>query len=319
MKVVVTGGAGFIGSAFVRDALKGEFLNVGIDPIELIVIDKLTYAGSMDNLVDVSNDKRFRFHQEDIVSAKAITPLIRDADLVVNFAAESHVDRSIENPDDFIQSNIVGVQNLLNCCLKNDVKRFLQVSTDEVYGSIEEGYWDENFPISPNSPYSASKASADLLVLASHRTYGQDVVITRCSNNYGPNQHSEKLIPKLISRLLSGKDLPIYGDGSNLREWIHVSDHVKAIAHIAVFGQKGEIYNVGTQNHISNLELCELLMGMVKSHTSEIRFVEDRLGHDFRYALNTSKLKTLGFEPTKDFAEGLFETIEWYRKNSDSV
>ena len=319
MKVVVTGGAGFIGSAFVRDALNGEFLNIGIDPVELIVIDKLTYAGSMDNLADVSNDQRFRFHQEDIVSAKAITPLVREADLLVNFAAESHVDRSIENSDDFIQSNIVGVQNLLNCSLKNGVKRFLQVSTDEVYGSIEEGHWDENFPVSPNSPYSASKASADLLVLASHRTYGQDVVITRCSNNYGPNQHFEKLIPKLISCLLNGKDLPIYGDGSNLREWIHVSDHVKAIAYVSVFGQKGEIYNVGTQNHISNLELCELLMGLVKSHTSRIRFVEDRLGHDFRYALNTDKLKSLGFVPTKDFSEGLLETLEWYQKKSKSV
>ena len=319
MKVVVTGGAGFIGSAFVRDALNGEFLKIGIEPAELIVIDKLTYAGSMDNLADVSNDKRFRFHQEDIVSAKAITPLVRGADLLVNFAAESHVDRSIENSDDFIQSNIVGVQNLLNCSLKNGVKRFLQVSTDEVYGSIEEGYWDENFPVSPNSPYSASKASADLLVLASHRTHGQDVVITRCSNNYGPNQHLEKLIPKLISRLLGGKDLPIYGDGSNLREWIHVSDHVKAIAYVSVFGKKGEIYNVGTQNHISNLELCELLMDLVKSHTSKIRFVEDRPGHDFRYALNTDKLKSLGFVPTKDFSEGLLETLEWYQKNSNSV
>jgi dTDP-glucose 4,6-dehydratase len=319
VKVVVTGGAGFIGSAFVRDALNGEFLKIGIEPAELIVIDKLTYAGSMDNLADVSNDKRFRFHQEDIVSAKAITPLVRGADLLVNFAAESHVDRSIENSDDFIQSNIVGVQNLLNCSLKNGVKRFLQVSTDEVYGSIEEGYWDENFPVSPNSPYSASKASADLLVLASHRTHGQDVVITRCSNNYGPNQHLEKLIPKLISRLLDGKDLPIYGDGSNLREWIHVSDHVKAIAYVSVFGKKGEIYNVGTQNHISNLELCELLMDLVKSHTSKIRFVEDRPGHDFRYALNTDKLKSLGFVPTKDFSEGLLETLEWYQTNSNSV
>lgn len=319
MKIIVTGGAGFIGSTFVRDALNGEFLNIGIDPVEIIVIDKLTYAGSMNNLVEVSNDKRFRFHQADIVSAREMSRLVKDADLLLNFAAESHVDRSIENPDNFIQSNIVGVQNLLNYSLKNDVKRFLQVSTDEVYGSIKDGYWDENFPVSPNSPYSASKACADLLVLASHRTYDQDVLITRCSNNYGPNQHLEKLIPKLISSLLSGEDLPIYGNGSNLREWIHVSDHVKAIAHVSVFGQKGEIYNVGTKIHISNLELCELLMSLVKSHSSKIRFVEDRLGHDFRYALNTDKLRNLGFEPTKDFDVGLNETIEWYRKNRESI
>jgi dTDP-glucose 4,6-dehydratase len=315
MKVVVTGGAGFIGSTFVRDLLAGKFADYGMTPSKVVVIDKLTYAGSLGNLTEVLNDKRMDFHQEDISNTSAMASLTKDTDLLINFAAESHVDRSIENADDFIQSNIVGVQSLLKCSLSNQVGRFLQVSTDEVYGSISEGYWDERSPLLPNSPYSASKASADLLVIANHKTHGQDVMISRCSNNYGPHQHEEKLIPKLITRLLNGQTLPIYGDGSNQREWIHVDDHVRALAYLSMFGEKGEIYNIGSKHHLSNLDLCKLLIELTNVQASRIEFVQDRPGHDFRYALNSNKLKRLGFEAQKDFTEGLLETIDWYKKD----
>jgi dTDP-glucose 4,6-dehydratase len=313
LKVVVTGGAGFIGSEFVRALLKNDFRDFGLLPSEVIVIDALTYAGSLSYLSEIENDSRYTFIHGNITNAPLMSKITQNCDLIVNFAAESHVDRSIENPIAFVETNIMGVQTVLDAARLNSVRRVIQVSTDEVYGSIISGSWTEESPLLPNSPYSASKASGDLIARAYNRTYGLDVIITRCSNNFGPFQHTEKFIPKLITNMIHGVDLPIYGDGSNVREWIHVSEHARAIAFIAINGYAGEIYNIGSPIHLSNLELVEEILHLFGETKSKLILVPDRLGHDFRYSLDSRKLTNLGFHFKNDFLERLSETISWYK------
>jgi dTDP-glucose 4,6-dehydratase len=313
LKVVVTGGAGFIGSEFVRALLKNDFRDLGLLPSEVVVIDALTYAGSLSYLSEIENDSRYTFIHGNITNAPLMSKITQNCDLIVNFAAESHVDRSIENPIAFVETNIMGVQTVLDAARLNSVRRVIQVSTDEVYGSIISGSWTEESPLLPNSPYSASKASGDLIARAYNRTYGLDVIITRCSNNFGPFQHTEKFIPKLITNMIHGVDLPIYGDGSNVREWIHVSEHARAIAFIAINGYAGEIYNIGSPIHLSNLELVEEILHLFGETKSKLILVPDRLGHDFRYSLDSRKLTNLGFHFKNDFLKRLSETISWYK------
>lgn len=313
MKVVVTGGAGFIGSEFVRALLKSDFREMGLLPSEVIVIDALTYAGSLSNLSEIENDARYTFVHGNITNAPLLKKITQNCDLIVNFAAESHVDRSIENPSTFVETNVLGVQTVLDAAKLNSVGRVIQVSTDEVYGSINSGSWTEESPLLPNSPYSATKASGDLIARAYNHTYSLDVIITRCSNNFGPFQHIEKFIPKLITNMIDGVDLPIYGDGSNVREWIHVSDHARAIAFIAINGLPGEIYNIGSKIHLSNLELAEEILGLFGKTNSKLMYVSDRLGHDARYSLNFEKLSSLGFRIEENFLEKIMDTITWYK------
>ena len=317
MKIVITGGAGFIGSEFVRALIRGDYLKFGLHSTEVVVIDSLTYAGNLLNLKEIELDDRLQFVHGDITDSKLLNQLTKDSSLIVNFAAESHVDRSIDFSSTFIKSNIVGAQTIFDAALKNKVGRVIQVSTDEVYGSINTGAWNEQNPLLPNSPYSASKASADLIARAYHQTYGLNVITTRCSNNYGPFQHIEKFIPKLITNMIKNMDLPIYGDGTNVREWIHVSDHAAAIALISTKGKSGEIYNIGSGDHYSNMEVAELLLQEMDFTKSVIEFVADRLGHDFRYSLDWTKVQNLGFAKTIQFNEGLARTINWYRDNQE--
>lgn len=314
MKILVTGGAGFIGSEFVRSLLQNKYSEFGLNPSEVIVIDALTYAGNLENLAEISNDSRFKFVHGNITDFELMLKISKSCDLLVNFAAESHVDRSIDNPSIFIETNVLGTYTVLEVAKRNNVKRVIQISTDEVYGSIENGSWDENSPLQPNSPYSASKASADLLARSYVKTYGFDVIVTRCCNNYGPYQHPEKLIPLLITKILNGEDLPIYGDGKNIREWIHVSDHARAIAFLAVQGISGETYNIGTPDEIENIELANLLLETSNSKNSKLIFVTDRQGHDLRYSLNTKKLKKMGFVLEKSLKSQLIDTLTWYRE-----
>ena len=277
------------------------------------VLDKLTYAGVKSNLDSASSLSRYEFVQGDICNPAIITELIQDVDAVINFAAESHVDRSIDNPSIFIETNVLGTYTVLEVAKRNKVGRVIQISTDEVYGSIENGSWDENSPLQPNSPYSASKASGDLLARSYVNTYGMDVIVTRCCNNYGPYQHPEKLIPLLINKILHGEDLPIYGDGKNIREWIHVSDHARAIAFLAIEGIAGQIYNIGTPDEFENIEVANLLLKASNLQNSKLTLVEDRKGHDFRYSLNAEKLKKMGFDIEKSLQYQLVETVAWYR------
>ena len=315
MKIFVTGGAGFIGSEFVRSALGGKLEAFGINPSKVIVYDALTYAGNIDNLSSVEKDERFEFIKGDICDSSIEKSIPKYCDLIVNFAAESHVDRSIEGPSMFVKTNILGTQNLLEVARKHEVKKFIQISTDEVYGSIESGSWDENFPLEPNSPYAASKACADLLCLAYNRTYGFPVLITRCSNNYGPYQNPEKLIPLFIKNLIEGSKLPLYGDGKNIREWIHVSDHVRAISFAYQYGKNGQIYNISGDDEKSNIEITRIILDIFGEDESKILYVKDRLGHDLRYALNGEKIRSLGFNNKIGFIEGIQDTIEWYKNN----
>jgi len=315
LKIFVTGGAGFIGSEFVRCALGGKLESFGINPSKVIVYDALTYAGNIDNLSSVEKDERFEFIKGDICDSNIEKSIPKYCDLIVNFAAESHVDRSIEGPSMFVKTNILGTQNLLEIAKKHEVKKFIQVSTDEVYGSIDSGSWDENFPLEPNSPYAASKACADLLCLAYNKTYGFPVLITRCSNNYGPYQNPEKLIPLFIKNLIEGSKLPLYGDGKNIREWIHVSDHVRAISFAYQYGKNGQIYNIAGDDEKSNIEITKIILSIFGEDESKILYVKDRLGHDLRYALNGEKIRSLGFNNKIGFAEGMQDTIEWYKNN----
>jgi dTDP-glucose 4,6-dehydratase len=310
-RVVITGAAGFIGSHFVRMLVEHR---LDFEADEITVVDLLTYASNYEEISDLVDTKKITFKQGDISSADFIDPIINEADLVINFAAESHVDRSIDDSTAFMQTNVLGVDVMLNALRENKKCRFIQISTDEVYGSIDSGKWDEKYHLSPNSPYSASKASADLLALAHSRTHGIDVVITRCSNNYGPNQHVEKLIPTCISRALAGKRIPIYGNGMQKREWIHVSDHCKGIAIAIAFGERGEIYNIGSGRELTNISLAMLILSAVGKESSQIQYVEDRKGHDFRYAVNFEKIENIGFKPEIKFEDGLMETIDWYKK-----
>lgn len=313
MRILVTGGAGFIGANYVKYIISK---NKHID-INVVVLDKLTYAGSIDNFGEVIGKSNFKFIQGDICDSKLVDELVSNSDRVINFAAETHVDRSIESSDEFIRTNIHGTKVLLDAIRKKSNTKFIQVSTDEVYGSIEYGSWDESFPLKPNSPYAASKAAADLLVLSYQKTYSLDLMISRCCNNYGPNQFPEKIIPLFIINLIQGKKIPVYGDGQNVREWIHVKDHCRGLDLIFENGKPGEIYNLGSGIELKNLELTEKLIDFFGLGSEIIQYVADRLGHDQRYSLNFNKAsKDLGYKPEISFESGLVETINWYKDNS---
>ncbi len=306
-KVLVTGGAGFIGSNFVRHLLNET--NCGI-----INLDKLTYAGNLNNIKDLRREKRHKFVRGDIKNRKLVDSLIKKVDGVVNFAAESHVDRSIQKPTVFAQTNVLGTQVLLDACRRFGA-RFQQVSTDEVYGSRLEGSFKETDRLSPSSPYSASKAAADLLVNAYNVTYGVDATVTRSTNNYGPNQHPEKLIPRLITNALRGSPLPIYGSGNNIRDWIFVEDNCRAIHLVLEKGAKGQIYNIAGGNEKRNVEIAAEILRRLSLPETMIEYVADRPGHDFRYSLDCEKIHRLGWKPQVPFEDGLQRTIDWYRSN----
>ena len=313
MRILVTGGAGFIGSNFLRMIANKKFGSFE----SVMVVDKLTYAGLKVNLASLDGMKDYSFIQADICDASSLTSLVACADVVINFAAESHVDRSISGAADFVQTNIVGVQVLLDAIKASGRQiRFLQVSTDEVYGSIEEGSWTEDWPLLPNSPYSASKASGELLARSYNRTHGMDVVITRCSNNYGTHHFPEKLIPLFITNLIEGKKVPIYGTGENVRDWLHVDDHCRGIYSVLSNGKSGEVYNIGGGRELTNNEITSLILEAMGADESSIEYVEDRKGHDLRYSVDWTKInRELGYEPQVNFEDGLKETIQWYRDN----
>jgi len=306
MRILTTGGAGFIGSNFVHYILN-EY-----DDDEIITLDALTYAGSKDNLSDVLDDPRHRFVEGDIRDHDLVSDLMSDVDVVVNFAAESHVDRSIEGAEPFVTTNVQGTQTLLDAATNADIDRFLQISTDEVYGQVLDGKFAEDDPLNPRNPYAATKAGADLLAESFHTTHGLPVVITRTSNNFGPRQHPEKLIPKFIKNASAGKTLPVYGDGSNVREWIYVEDNCRALEHVLREGNVGEVYNIGSHAQKTNLEVTEAILDAVGGSKELIEFVEDRPGHDQRYALETTKIEALGWETNYSFEEGLEATVEYY-------
>jgi dTDP-glucose 4,6-dehydratase len=316
MRLLVTGGAGFIGSDFVRMLLTGRFPDWA--DAQVTVLDKLTYSGSLSNLDPVRAHPRFTFVQGDIGDADVVDEVMAGQDAVVHFAAESHVDRSIAGSGPFVVTNVLGTQVLLDAALRHQVGRFVHVSTDEVYGSIEEGAWTENWPLAPRSPYSASKAGSDLLALAYARTHGMDVVVTRCSNNYGPHQFPEKVIPLFVTNLLDGRKVPLYGDGGNIRDWLHVDDHCQGIYLAGAKGRGGEIYHIGGGTELTNKELTGLLLDACGATWDMVEPVEDRKGHDRRYALDISKISTeLGYAPAVPFDDGLAATVAWYRDNRD--
>ena len=311
MRLLVTGGAGFIGSNYVRMLVNGELKGI----TKIIVLDKLTYSGNKQNLNDLDSSS-FEFIPGNICDSDLVSNLSKQVDAIVNFAAESHVDRSIDSSKEFIQTNVLGAHTLLESARKSNVGIFLQVSTDEVYGSITEGSWDEDFPLQPNSPYAASKASADLISQAYHRTYGMDVRITRCSNNYGPYQYPEKVIPLFITNLIQDKKVPLYGQGLNVRDWLHVTDHCRGIHLVITKGKPGDIFNIGGGRELSNLELTRVILREMGAREERIEEVTDRLGHDFRYSLNIEKItKQLGYKPEISFEEGISRTIEWYKSH----
>lgn len=313
--LLVTGGAGFIGSCFVRHELKKH------PDYKIINLDALTYCGNIENLRDVENNPNYRFVHGNICDRKLVRELVAESDCVINFAAESHVDNSIKHPEIFIETNVQGTLNLLQASKEIGVERYLQVSTDEVYGSLgKTGYFYETTPISPNSPYSASKASADMLVRAYRETYGLPTLNTRCSNNYGPYQYPEKLIPFFISQLLKGEKVPVYGDGLNVRDWLYVYDHCEAIDVVLHKGKLGEVYNIGGHNEKTNMEITHLILDAMGKDESSIKYVEDRLGHDRRYAIANDKITSeLGWEPSITFEEGIKITIDWYLNNQDWI
>ena len=315
MNLLVTGGAGFIGSCFVRYMLKNH------PDYKIINLDALTYAGNLDNLKDVETNPNYSFVHGNICDKQLVDSLMSQVDACVNFAAESHVDRSITGPEIFIQTNVGGTLNLLEMAKKHKISRYLQVSTDEVYGTLgKTGYFTETTPLAPNSPYSASKASADMLVRAYYETYKMPVLTTRCSNNYGPYQFPEKLIPLFISNLLKGEKVPVYGDGMNIRDWLYVYDHCSAIDTVLHKGRLGEVYNIGGNNEKANIEITKLLIKELGKDESSIKYVEDRLGHDRRYAIDSSKIqKELGWHPSVTFEEGIKITIDWYLNNQDWI
>jgi dTDP-glucose 4,6-dehydratase len=312
MRLLVTGAAGFIGSAYVRMLLGPDSAEPASGVTHVTVLDKLTYAGRRDNL-DLT-DPRLDLVEGDICDAPLVDRLVAEADQVVHFAAESHVDRSITGADAFVRTNVTGTQTLLEAALRHGLSRFVHVSTDEVYGSIATGSFSETDRLSPNSPYAASKAAADLIALAYHRTHGLDVRVTRCSNNYGPRQFPEKVVPLFISRLLEGGEVPLYGDGRNVRDWLHVDDHCRGVDLVRTAGRPGEIYNIGGGTELSNLELTELLVKACGGSWDQVRHVPDRKGHDWRYSIHDDKARTeLGYRPRREFGSGLAETVAWYR------
>ena len=312
-KVLITGGAGFIGSNFVKYMLE-EYPDY-----EIVNLDVLTYCGNLENLEDIEDNPNYTFVKGDIRDEELVDSIVADVDYIVHFAAESHVDRSIENPQIFIKTDIIGTQVLLDAAKKHNIKKYLQVSTDEVYGSLgKEGYFTEETPIQANSPYSASKAGADLMVRAYGETFDLPINITRCSNNYGPYQFPEKLIPLMISNALDDKELPIYGDGKNVRDWLHVYDHCTAIDLVLHKGKLGEVYNIGGHNEKENIEIVKLILKELNKPESLIKFVKDRLGHDRRYAIDSTKItEELGWKPKYTFETGIIETINWYLDNQD--
>lgn len=314
-KILITGGAGFIGSNFVK------YMIDKYPDYEIINLDLLTYCGNLENLKDIEFNKNYSFIKGNIGDKDLVEDIVKDCDYVVNFAAESHVDRSIKDPEIFIKSNVLGTQVLLNASRDAEVKKYVQISTDEVYGSLEAtGYFTEETPLQPNSPYSASKAGGDLIVRAYHNTFGMPVNITRCSNNYGPYQFPEKLIPLMISNALEDKPLPIYGDGKNIRDWLHVYDHCSAIDLVLHDGKDGEVYNIGGNNEKQNIEIVKLILNELDKPESLIKYVDDRLGHDRRYAIDSSKIqKELGWKPKYTFETGIKETIQWYLDNHEWI
>ena len=309
--ILVTGGAGFIGSCFVR-----YMLNKYPD-YKIINLDALTYCGNIQNLKDIENNKNYTFIHGNILDKSLIGEIMSGCDYIVNFAAETHVDNSIKTPEIFIETNVKGTLNLLQNAMEYKIKKYLQISTDEVYGSLgKEGYFSETSPLNPNSPYSASKASADMLVRAYHKTYALPVLITRCSNNYGPYQFPEKLIPHFILKLMKGEKVPVYGDGLNVRDWLYVYDHCSAIDVVLHKGRIGEIYNIGGHNEKTNLEITKLILNAMGKDESYIEYVKDRPGHDRRYAIKNDKITTeLGWKPAVTFEEGIKITIDWYLNN----
>ncbi|MDW6063860.1 dTDP-glucose 4,6-dehydratase [Streptomyces sp. FXJ1.4098] len=312
MNLLVTGAAGFIGSAYVRMLLEGELSGAGVSGVT--VLDKLTYAGSRENLNLA--DRRLRFVEGDICDADLVGTLMAEAGQVVHFAAESHVDRSIADSGAFVRTNVLGTQTLLEAALRHGVEQFVHVSTDEVYGSVETGSSMEADALDPNSPYAASKASSDLIALAYFRTHGLDVRVTRCSNNYGPWQFPEKVIPLFITRLLDGGRVPLYGDGLNVRDWLHVTDHCRAVELVRAGGRAGEVYNVDGGVELTNRQLTERLLTACGKDWDSVEFVPDRKGHDRRYAIDGGKLRReLGYRPVTGFERGLARTVDWYRDN----
>jgi dTDP-glucose 4,6-dehydratase len=309
MRILVTGGAGFVGSHYVRSLLGGE----ASPRAEVTVLDKLTYAGNLSSLEPVAD--RFRFVHGDICDAGLAADVVPGHDLVVNFAAESHVDRSILSAGDFVRTNVLGTQILLQACLDAGVPKVVHVSTDEVYGSIDVGSWDEESRIAPSSPYSAAKAGGDLLAMAYWRTHGLPVCVTRCGNNYGPYQYPEKVIPLFVTDLLDGRDVPLYGDGGNVRDWIHVDDHCRAIRLVAERGEPGEVYHIAGTVELTNVELTERVLALLGCGWERVRHVPDRKGHDRRYSLSDAKLRALGYAPGIGFEGGLAETVRWYAGN----
>ncbi len=316
MKVLVTGGAGFIGSNFVRRALGGAYPQlVGA---HITVLDKLTYAGNLANLAPVADSPGYEFVHGDICDGGLLAEVMPGHDAVVHFAAESHVDRSITGAADFVLTNVLGTQKLLQAALEARVGKFVHVSTDEVYGSIDSGSWSEDFPLQPNSPYSASKASSDLVARSYHRTFGMDVSITRCSNNYGPYQYPEKVIPLFVTNLMDGLTVPLYGDGLNVRDWLHVDDHCRGIALVLESGRAGEVYNIGGGTELTNSELTGLLLKAADADWSRVQPVADRKGHDRRYSVDIAKISSeLGYKPEVPFEQGLRDTLAWYRDQQD--
>jgi dTDP-glucose 4,6-dehydratase len=312
MKFLVTGGAGFIGSHFVRMLL--EQRNSDVEGVT--VLDKFTYSGNENNLTDLIDDPRFQLIRGDICNSELTNATLPGHDVVIHFAAESHVDRSIQSASPFILTNVLGTQNLLESALRADISTFVHVSTDEVYGSISDGSWDEDEPLLPNSPYAASKASSDLVARSFHRTYGMDIRVTRCSNNFGTHQYPEKMIPLFVTNLIDDIKVPLYGDGLNIRDWLHVEDHCRGIAAVIENGQPGEIYNIGGGTELTNLEITRMILELCNKDERFINPVADRLGHDRRYSVDWSKSKRdLGYSPIHTLSDSLPEIIDWYRQN----
>lgn len=311
MKILITGGSGFIGSNFVRYILENH------PDYKVVNLDKLTYAGNPDNLKGIEEGDKYCFIEGDICDNTLIEDIVSEnVDAVVNFAAESHVDRSIENPEDFVKTNVEGVANILGACLKHKVPRIIQISTDEVYGSINEGSFTESDNLNPSSPYSASKAGGDLLALSYFTTFKLPVLITRSSNNYGPYQYPEKLIPLFVTNALEGKELPLYGTGENVRDWLYVEDNCRGIDLVLHKGKEGEIYNIGGGNEVSNIDITGKILDDLGKDKGLITHVEDRLGHDFRYSISIDKVRDLGWKPRYNFDEALKRTIDWYKENN---
>ena len=309
MKILITGGAGFMGSNAVRFFLKNY------PDVQIVNLDKLTYAGNLENLKDVENNPRYKFVKGDIADEKLVDEVVKDVDVIINYAAETHVDRSILDPKAFITTDVLGTYALLEAAKKYNIKKYIQISTDEVFGSIQDGKFREDSPFEPNSPYAASKAGGDHLCRAYYKTYGVPVIVTHSCNFFGPYQYPEKLIPLFITNLLENKKVPVYGDGQQIREWIFTEDHCRAIDAILHKGEIGEVYNIGTGNEIPNIEITKILLKELGQDESSIDYVKDRPGHDRRYAIDSTKLRKLGWKPDVNFEQGIKQTVDWYKQN----